>query len=112
MKVWEQNTVHITKLLICGNRSHIVHLWFPNWGSTPRMFSINWIQPCWWANFHSMKAAQWCMKPEMVGFPGLKVPGSEAALPHHWAHRACALDSSFSSVCNLSRAGYFGMLLA
>ena len=28
-----------------------------------------------------MKATQWCMKPKMTDFPGLKNPGSEAVLP-------------------------------
>ena len=48
-----------------------------------------------------LKAAQWCMKPKWLDFPGLKIPGSEAALPHHWANRASALESLRLFVCEI-----------
>ena len=32
-----------------------------------------------------MKAAQWRMKQKWLDFTGLKILGSDAALPHHWA---------------------------
>ena len=56
--------------------------------------------------FIPMKAAQWHVKPKMSNFLGLKLPGSEAVLPH-WAHRANALETLLLSV-NSTRAGYLG----
>ena len=46
------------------------------------------------------------MKPKWLDFLGLNIPGSEAALPHHWVHGVSALETSLS-VSNYSRAGYF-----
>ena len=43
-------------------------------------------------SFIPMKAAQWHMR-KMANFLGLKIPGSEADLLHHWAHRASTLET-------------------
>ena len=58
--------------------------------------------------FIPMKAAQWRVRPKWLDFPGLKMSGSEAVLPHHWAPKSKhTRNSPSSSVCNFSRAGYF-----
>ena len=46
-----------------------------------------------------MKAAQWRMKQKWLDFPGLKIPGSDAALPHHWAQGTCALETLLLRLC-------------
>ena len=51
-----------------------------------------------------MKAAQWHVEEKWLDFPGLKIPGSDASLGPRKTHTS---DSSSSSVCNSSRAGYF-----
>ena len=52
---------------------------------------INWF-------FHiPVRAAQWRMKKKWFDFQSLKIPGSEAVLPHHWA--ACALQSRLLRLC-------------
>ena len=43
--------------------------------------------------FIPMKATQWRMKPKWLDFLGLKIPGLEAVLLHHFAHRTCALET-------------------
>ena len=47
------------------------------------MYNENWIQRCWQAPFHSYES---CSVVHEVNFPGLKLPGSEAALPPVAAH--------------------------
>ena len=58
--------------------------------------------------FILMKAAQWRLKPKMIHFPGLKIPGSEVVFPHCAAHRASALEilsetSHFTGVITLRK---------
>ena len=43
--------------------------------------------------FIPMKAAQWCMKPKCLDFPGLKTPRSEDVFQHHWAPRVSTLET-------------------
>ena len=43
--------------------------------------------------FIPTKAAQWHIKQKCLDFPGLEIPGSDGAFPHHWAHRASALET-------------------
>ena len=45
----------------------------------PWMYYIIWIQRLWRASIHSYES--WRMKPQMADFLGLKIPGSDAALP-------------------------------
>ena len=46
--------------------------------------------------FNPMKAAQCHMKPKWLT---LKIPGSEAVLPHLWAHRANTLETLLLRLC-------------
>ena len=50
----------------------------------------------------------------MADFPGLKTPGSEPAVLHHWTHRASALETLLLRLCVIPGAGYlwFPTLLA
>ena len=49
--------------------------------------------------FIPIKVGQWCMKPKMTDFPGLKVPGSEAVLAHRVAHRVSTLETLLLRWC-------------
>ena len=53
------------------------------------------------APFISMKAAQWRIEGKMAGLLRSKIPGSDAVLPHHLAHRASALETNTSQAAYL-----------
>ena len=48
---------------------------------------------------HSFLSKLLKMKPKWLDFPGLKIPASEAVLPHLWVHRASALQTLLLHLC-------------